>query len=195
MTIRQRILKSIYPLVMKLSRKSDKGMIALKPKSAAANKPPADLKLTLSNGKEEALNSYLGKKVLLVNTASDCGYTGQFAELQKLHELYGNKLQIIGFPSNDFKEQEKADDKAISEFCQVNFGVTFPLAKKSVVLKNDGQNPVFRWLSNPSENGWNSQEPVWNFSKYLLNEQGELIARFGPAISPEDAEVKKLIES
>jgi glutathione peroxidase len=195
MTIRQRILKSMYPLIMKLSRKSDKGTIALKPKTAEAIKPPADLKLTLSNGKEEALNSYLGKKVLLVNTASDCGYTGQFAELQKLSELYGNKLQIIGFPSNDFKEQETADDKAISEFCQVNYGVTFPLAKKSIVLKNNGQNPVFRWLSNPSENGWNSQEPVWNFSKYLLNEQGELIASFGPAIAPEDAEIKKLIES
>jgi glutathione peroxidase len=185
----------MYPLIMKLSRKSDKGTIALKPKTAEAIKPPADLKLTLSNGKEEALNSYLGKKVLLVNTASDCGYTGQFAELQKLSELYGNKLQIIGFPSNDFKEQETADDKAISEFCQVNYGVTFPLAKKSIVLKNNGQNPVFRWLSNPSENGWNSQEPVWNFSKYLLNEQGELIASFGPAIAPEDAEIKKLIES
>jgi glutathione peroxidase len=193
MTFRQRLLQKIYPLIMCLSRKGDKGRILFKPKATRAIEPVSSIELTLSNGKQVPLSQFAGKKVLLVNTASDCGYTGQFSELQRLHEQMGDKLQIIGLPSNDFKEQEKADDKAISEFCQVNFGVTFPLAKKSVVIKKEDQNPVFKWLTDPSKNGWNEQAPDWNFSKYLLNEQGELMAYFGPAISPEDEQITSLI--
>ena len=193
MTFRQRFLQKLYPIIMRLSRNGDKGRILFKPKATRAIEPSSLVEITLSNGKQVPLSQFAGKKVMLVNTASDCGYTGQFAELQRLHEQMGDKLQIIGLPSNDFKEQEKADDKAISEFCQVNFGVTFPLAKKSVVLKKDGQNPVFQWLTDPSKNGWNEQAPDWNFSKYLLNEQGELMAYFGPAISPEDEQITSLI--
>ena len=164
-----------------------------KPKATRAMVSSEQLEVQLSSGKALSLASLRGRKVLLVNTASECGYTGQFAELQRLHEEMGEKLQIIGFPSNDFKEQEKGDDASISAFCQINFGVTFPLAKKSVVLRTAFQNPVFTWLTDPSRNGWNDQEPDWNFSKYLLNEQGELLAYFGPAVSPEDQKIKDLI--
>jgi glutathione peroxidase len=193
MNVRQRLLKSLYPLIMKLSAKGEKGKVLFKPKATRSLVSLDHLKIQLSNGKELSLTDLKGRKILLVNTASECGYTGQFVELQRLHEEMGDKLQIIGFPSNDFREQEKGNDAAISEFCQINYGVTFPLAKKSVVLKTDVQNPMFAWLTDPSKNGWNDQEPDWNFSKYMLNEQGELIAYFGPAVSPEDPKIKDLI--
>jgi glutathione peroxidase-family protein len=116
-----------------------------------------------------------------------------YEELQKLQIEMPEKLVVIGFPANDFKAQEKAGDKDIAAFCQKNYGVTFPLAKKSVVVKKGAQNPVFKWLSDPKSNGWNDQEPVWNFTKYLINEQGELIGVFGPAVSPLEDVIRKKI--
>jgi glutathione peroxidase len=125
----------------------------------------------------------------LVNTASNCGYTNQYEELQQLYEQYNNRLVILGFPSNDFKEQEKGNDDEIARFCKINYGVTFPLMKKSVVIKGAGQNPVFQWLSDAAQNGWNTKTPSWNFSKYLVNESGMLTHYFDPAISPLSKEV------
>ncbi|WP_315818648.1 glutathione peroxidase [Paraflavitalea speifideaquila] len=119
-----------------------------------------------------------------MNTASDCGYTNQYEDLQKLYETYKDKLVIIGFPANDFHEQEKGNDEEIAQFCKVNFGVSFPLAKKSVVIKSPEQNPVFGWLTHKALNGWNEQEPSWNFSKYLVNERGVLTHYFDPSVSP-----------
>ena len=135
-----------------------------------------------------------GKKVLLVNTASNCGYTSQYSELQELYEKYKGKLEIIGFPANDFKEQEKGSDEEIAQFCKVNFGVSFPLMKKSVVIKSTDQNPVFKWLSDSTQNGWNQKEPSWNFSKYLVDEKGVLTNYFDPSVSPLSEEVIKSIE-
>lgn len=134
-----------------------------------------------------------GKKVLIVNTASNCGYTHQYAELQELYRSHSDTLTIIGFPSNNFREQEKGSDEEIATFCQVNYGVTFPLAKKSDVLKGEGQNKVFEWLTNKQLNGWNEQEPSWNFSKYLINEQGLLTHYFDPAVSPLSTEVRQAV--
>jgi glutathione peroxidase len=133
--------------------------------------------------------------LLLVNTASECGYTPQYKELQALQENYKNKLVVIGFPSNDFKEQEKLNDDEISRFCEINFGVTFPLGSKSTVKKTGDQNGVFKWLSSPEQNGWNSQEPKWNFSKYLVNENGMLTHYFDPSVSPLDEAVVNAIVS
>jgi glutathione peroxidase len=110
-----------------------------------------------------------------------------------LYQRFSNKLEIIAFPANDFKEQEKGNDEEIAQFCKVNFGVTFPLAKKSVVVKSADQNDIFKWLTNKNQNGWNDQPPSWNFSKYLLNEQGELTHYFGPSVSPLSEEVLKAI--
>ena len=193
MTLRQILLKKLYPFIAKSSRKTGNGIILEKPVQSRAFQPIDQVPVQLNTGEEIQLSQFKGKKVLLVNTASDCGYTGQYAELQKLQIEMPEKLVVIGFPANDFKEQEKAGDKDIAAFCQRNYGVTFPLAIKSVVVKKGEQNPVFYWLSDPKSIGWNDQEPVWNFTKYLINEQGELIGVYGPAVSPlEDALKSKI---
>jgi glutathione peroxidase len=191
MTFRQRILKLFYPLLMLFSKKRGKSAVVLKNEQ---NKKPVqsiyDLSVPLNNGRELKLKEYAGKKILLVNTASDCGFTDQYDDLQKLYTAYQKDLVVIGFPANDFKEQEKGNDEEIAQFCKLNYGISFPLSKKSVVIKSAGQNPVFRWLSDKSINGWNDQPPTWNFSKYLVNEEGVLTHYFAPGISP--AEIFKL---
>jgi glutathione peroxidase len=190
MTLRQTILKMIYPLWMFLNKLSGNRANLLK---NGLNIPPPqsfyDLSATLNNGAELKFNSLKGKKVLLVNTASDCGYTDQYEELQKLFQTYRDKLVVIGFPANDFKEQEKGSDQEIAEFCKINFNISFPLAKKSTVIKNDQQNEIFKWLSDKTKNGWNNKQPSWNFSKYLVNENGILVNYFDPAISPLSKEI------
>ena len=151
------------------------------------------LKDTTINGREFDFSQLKGKKVLLVNTASDCGFTGQYDELEKLYGEYKDNLIVIGFPANDFKEQEKGTDEEIAAFCKNNFGVSFLLMKKSTVKKSAAQNEVFKWLTDVARNGWNDQQPVWNFSKYLVNEEGMLINYFAPAISPLDKDILKAI--
>ena len=163
-------------------------------KKAQPVHPIYDLQVQLNNGSTVSLQQYKGKKLLLVNTASDCGYTNQYEDLQKLYGQFNNQLEIIGFPANDFKEQEKGSDEQIARFCKINFGVTFPLAKKSVVIKAAGQNNVFKWLSGKDQNGWNDQQPSWNFSKYLINEQGVLTYYFAPSVSPLSQEVVQAIQ-
>jgi glutathione peroxidase len=153
-----------------------------------------DLFTALNNGNELSFENLRGKKVLITNTASNCGYTNQYSELQRLYAKYKGKLIVLAFPSNDFKEQEKGSDEEIAQFCQVNFGVSFPLAKKSVVIKNAGQNKVFEWLTHKEFNGWNDQQPSWNFSKYLVNENGHLTHYFDPAVSPLSKEVINAID-
>lgn len=158
-------------------------------------KPPVpfyNLSTVLNNGNNLSFADLKGKKVLIVNTASDCGYTNQYEALQKLYEQYKDKLVVIGFPANDFKEQEKGNDEEIAAFCKLNYGVTFPLAKKSSVIGAD-KNEVFNWLSDKNKNGWNEQEPVWNFSKYLVSEDGVLLQYFDPGISPTGNEIITLL--
>ena len=185
MNLKQKISKAVYPALMGLTKLLGKNNKTMNNElGVAAPKSVYDLTVTLNNGDTLALSSLKGRKVLLVNTASDCGYTNQYADLQKLYELYKDKLVIIGFPANDFHEQEKGNDTEIAQFCKVNFGVSFPLAKKSVVIKSPEQNPVFGWLTHKAQNGWNEQEPSWNFSKYLVNERGILTHYFDPSISP-----------
>ncbi len=190
MTGRQKLLKAIYPVwtgFIKMIGKNSKVLnneMLIKPVQ-----PFYDFGISLNDGNSIQLASLKGKKIMLVNTASDCGYTGQYDDLQKLYQQYSDKLVVIGFPANDFKEQEKGTDEEIAAFCKVNYGVTFPLAKKSSVVKARDQNQVFQWLSDKSKNGWNDQQPTWNFSKYLVNEQGVLTHYFDPAISPVSPEV------
>ena len=143
-----------------------------------------DLSFSSITNKTILLHSFKGKKLLLVNTASDCGFTPQLADLQQLHEKYSGSLVVIGFPSNDFKEQEKGSDAEIESFCKVNYGVTFLIAKKSGVLPGPSQNLLFQWLTQSSKNGWNNEPPAWNFTKYLVDENGILLAVYGPSIPP-----------
>ncbi|MCA8831142.1 glutathione peroxidase [Hymenobacter pini] len=183
-TFRQKLLKSLYPLIMRLTKGGSRGKVLSSPAPKAAPVPFYNLASQLNTGQELPFNQLQGKKVLLVNTASNCGYTNQYEELQQLAEQFPQELVVLGFPANDFREQEQADDHTISQFCQVNFGVSFPLMKKSVVVKQPQQNPVYQWLTDARRNGWNNQAPDWNFSKYLVGEDGRLLNYFGPAVSP-----------
>lgn len=194
MTFRQKLLKLLYPLINKLSLMAGKSNRILKSTNVATTSF-YDLKTTLNNGNELDFASLKGKKVLLVNTASDCGYTNQYEGLQALHDKYKDKLVLIGFPANDFGEQEKGSDDTIEQFCKVNFGVTFPLAKKSTVIKNADQNPVYQWLTSEEKNGWNYTAPTWNFCKYLVDESGELTHFFEAAIEPLSKELTEAIEN
>jgi glutathione peroxidase len=120
------------------------------------------------------LSDFKGVPMLIVNTASDCGYTNQYEGLQTLFHKKGNALIVLGFPSNDFKEQERGTDEEIAQFCKLNYGVTFPIMKKSSVLHSQHQNAIFEWLSNPEKNGWCNQAPTWNFCKYVIDKDGTL---------------------
>ncbi len=193
---RQKALTILYPFVMKVARWLGRNSQVLRnDKQLPPVRPVYELSVVLNDGKVMPLLELKGKKLLLVNTASNCGYTAQYAELQQLQEQYQHQLVIIGFPANDFKEQEKGSDADIAQFCQRNFGVTFPLVKKSSVIKGSAQHAVFRWLSHPEENGWNHQAPSWNFSKYLVDEKGVLTHYFDPSISPLGKEMVSAIES
>ncbi|MEZ5033813.1 MAG: glutathione peroxidase [Chitinophagaceae bacterium] len=149
----------------------------------------------LNNGEAFNFDDLRGKKVLLVNTASDCGYTHQYKDLQQLADQYTNELVVLAFPSNDFKDQEKGTDKDIANFCEKNYGIRFPLMQKSSVRKSPSQNKIFQWLTHKEQNGWNDKPPSWNFTKYLVNEKGELTHYFGPAISPLDPDVISIIKN
>lgn len=184
MTLRQRLLKFFYPVITAFGKGSAQKTTLAPPHPVTPPDSFHDLQIALSNGKTLSFDSLRGRKVLLVNTASNCGFTAQYAELQQLYTHSKEDLEIIGFPANDFKEQEKGSDEEISQFCQVNFGVNFPLARKSQVVKGEGQHPVFQWLTSRQKNGWNEKAPEWNFSKYLIDEEGRLINYFAPATSP-----------
>ncbi len=190
MTTRQIFLKAVYPLIMlrnKLFPHDKSVQFNTKQKSPAISF--YTLPVTANNGTPIDLNQFRGKKVLIVNTASACGFTAQYGELETLFQQYQNKLVVIGFPANDFKEQEQLDDAGIAEFCKINFGVTFPLAKKSQVIKGADQTPVFKWLTNAEQNGWCNQQPLWNFSKYLVDENGNLAGFFAHSVSPLDKQL------
>lgn len=194
MTGRQRILKIVYPLWIAFTKLLGKNTkVISNDKNVRPVQSIYELSVPLNNGNSLPLQSYKGKKLLLVNTASNCGYTNQYDDLQKLYQQFNNQLEIIAFPANDFKEQEKGSDNDIAQFCKLNFGVTFPLAKKSVVIKSGDQNKIFKWLTDKTKNGWNEQPPSWNFSKYLLNEQGTLTHYFDPSVSPLSEEVVKAV--
>ena len=190
MTLRQQFLKLFYPLLVKAgNRMGIKNGIWRNSKNIKPAMSFFDLHSTLNNGEAIHFGKLKGKKILIVNTASDCGYTSQYSELQKLQESYPEKLIVIGFPANDFKEQEQKSDAEIQQFCQLNYGVQFPLMKKSIVTKGDGQNQVFDWITNADKNGWNDHGPKWNFYKYLIDEQGALTHVFASGVSPMSKEV------
>ncbi len=189
MTARQKFLKAIYPVWIWFSNKQGKNTKILSNEKAMSAISFYSLKDTAIDGTAFDFEKLKGKKVMLVNTASDCGYTGQYNDLQKLSEQYKDKLVIIGFPANDFKEQEKGTDEEIAAFCKFNFGVNFPLMKKSSVIKGPDQNKVFDWLTDPGKNGWNKHWPSWNFCKYIVDEQGRLTNYFGSTIEPFNKEI------
>ncbi len=128
-------------------------------------------------------SAYKGKKLLIVNTASKCGYTYQYEELQKLHEQYGDKITVLGFPANNFLWQEPGSNEEIGAFCQKNYGVTFQMFEK-ISVKGKDQHPLYAWLQAKS-----GKKPSWNFCKYLISEQGDVLAFYGSKVSPLDPQI------
>ncbi|MCF8214834.1 MAG: glutathione peroxidase [Chitinophagaceae bacterium] len=133
-------------------------------------------------------SKFKGKKVLIVNTASKCGYTPQYAELEQLHKAYGSKLVIVGFPANNFGGQEPGSNAEINDFCQKNYGVSFVMAEK-VSVKGTDIHPLFKWLTSKEENGVMDAEIKWNFTKFLLDEKGKLLAVFPSKVKPMGEEI------
>lgn len=145
------------------------------------------------NGKTQSTSSFKGKKIMIVNVASECGYTNQYKDLQALAETRKD-LIIVGFPSNQFGDQEPGNNEEIQHFCSKNYQVTFPLASK-IDVKGKTKAEIYQWLTSPEMNGWNSQEPNWNFNKYVINEEGVLLGWFPSRIKPMDEQIIKLLES
>lgn len=144
------------------------------------------------NGGKLDLSKYKGKHILIVNTASKCGYTKQYADLEKLYEKYKGKLVVIGFPANNFGGQEPGSNAEIKEFCTANYGVTFPMAEK-VSVKGADTHPLFQWLTKKSENGVMDAEIKWNFTKFLIDPKGKLVAVFPSNVNPMSEDITKYL--
>jgi len=139
-------------------------------------------------GEPISLASFKGKKILIVNTASRCGYTPQFAGLQELHAKYKDQLVVIGFPCNQFMNQDPGTAKEIQEFCQKNYGVSFPMAEK-IAVKGDDIAPIYAWLTQKDKNGVLDAKVSWNFNKFLIDEEGHMVAHFGSSVKPLGEEI------
>lgn len=145
-------------------------------------------------GGEFNLANLKGKKVLIVNTASKCGLTPQFEELEKLYQKYKDQnFVIIGFPTNDFMSQDPGTNEEIAEFCKLNYGVTFPMMSK-IVVKGDNKEPLYQYLTQKDKNGLGDFDVEWNFQKFLINEEGKLAKVISPKVSPTDSEITNWIE-
>lgn len=139
------------------------------------------------DGQPISFDRYKGKNVLIVNTASRCGYTPQYADLEKLHEQYGEQVTVLGFPANNFMWQEPGTNQEIAEFCEVNYGVKFQLFEKISVKGND-QHPLYQWLEAKS-----GHRPSWNFCKYLIDKNGDVVSYYSSKVNPLDKEIIRKI--
>lgn len=151
-----------------------------------------NLSVPLGNGESLSFSTYKGKKILIVNVASKCGYTKQYAGLQELYEKYQERLIIIAMPCNDFGGQEPGDNTEITSFCSLNYGVTFPIAGKVKIL--EAPSPIYQWLMNKSANGVLDSEVTWNFCKFLLDEDGYLQGSHPSSVEPMSAEIVEWLE-
>jgi glutathione peroxidase len=146
------------------------------------------------DGNDFDLASLKGKKVLVVNTASKCGLTPQYKQLQSLYEQFGGeKFVIVGFPANNFMKQEPGTNEEIAEFCEKNYGVTFPMMEK-ISVKGDDMHPLYHWLTEKSKNGVLDSEVGWNFQKYLIDEKGQLVKMVEPKTKPDDEQIVSWIK-
>ena len=193
MNKKQRFLKMVYPIFSRLNKLSGKSKNILK-STKVAQQSFYSLKATLNNGTVLDFADFKNKKVMIVNTASDCGFTNQYEGLQALYEKYKDRVEIIGFPANDFGEQEQGTDETIEQFCKINYGVTFPLSQKTTVKRKAGQHEVFQWLTDENKNGWNYVAPTWNFCKYLVDVEGNLTHFFEAAVEPMGQEIRTALE-
>ncbi len=152
-----------------------------------------DFKVEALDGSMIDFSRFKGKKILIVNTASKCGYTPQYEGLEKLHEQYKDKLVIVGFPSNNFLFQEPGSNANIAEFCKKNYGVTFLMAAK-IDVKGRSSHPIYSWLTNKQYNKFDNSVVKWNFQKYLIDEKGNLVNMFAPSVEPMSPEIVNAIK-
>jgi glutathione peroxidase len=185
------ITAALFGLSMLLFSCFDANRISTRPANIATAQMPTEsfysLKTNTLDGQPADLSQYKGKKIVILNVASKCGYTPQYADWQKFFEANRDHVVVLGFPSNEFMQQEPGSADEIASFCQKNYGVTFPMFEKSSV-KGSQKSPVYAWLTDPARNGWNAEEPSWNFCKYLLDEQGNLTHFFASKIKPDSPE-------
>lgn len=151
-----------------------------------------DFKLTTLDGKPFSLADYKGKKILIVNTASACGFTPQYADLEALYEKYKGKLVIVGFPANNFGGQEPGSNSEIQTFCKKNYGVTFPMSEK-VSVKGEDIHPLFKYLTDEAGKLGEKDPIKWNFTKFLIDENGKLLAVFPSKVKPMSEEITKYL--
>ncbi|MCB0762664.1 MAG: glutathione peroxidase [Flavobacteriales bacterium] len=169
---------------------------------AKRNAPPSnpidttsfyELSITGIDGNPLAMSDFKGKYVLCVNVASKCGFTPQYEALEKLYEEHKDQLVIVGFPCNQFLNQEPGTNEEIVSFCQKNYGVTFPLTEK-IDVKGSDQHPIYQWLTNKDLNGVESNKVKWNFHKFLISPEGQWLASFGSSTDPLDEAIVSLIK-
>lgn len=162
---------------------------------AFAQKSFYDFTVEDIEGNKFDLADLKGKKVLVVNTASKCGLTPQYEQLQKIYDTYGGEdFTIIGFPANNFSNQEPGSNEDIALFCERNYGVTFPIMSK-ISVKGDDMHPLYQWLTQKSKNGVLDSEVGWNFQKYLIDEEGRLVKMWEPKVKPDDEQIVSMIKS
>lgn len=155
-----------------------------------ASTPLYDIKINSLQGNPIDFSDYKDKKVLFVNVASKCGFTPQYKDLQKLYDQYQDKLMVIGVPCNQFGKQEPGTSDEIQEFCQVNYGVSFLITEK-VDVKGENQHPLYKWLTTKAENGKKNSSVKWNFQKYLVDGNGELIDYYFSITKPTSSKITK----
>jgi len=163
-------------------------LLALVIMPALSQKSFYDFTVEDINGQQYSFAELKGKKVMIVNTASKCGHTPQYKDLELLNKAYKQKLVIIGFPANNFMNQEPGTNDEIMSFCDSKYGVTFPMMSK-ISVKGDDMHPLYRWLTSKSANGVIDSEVAWNFQKYLIDENGKLVGYLKPAVKPLSDEV------
>ena len=159
---------------------------------AKSKKSFYSIKMRDIDGKVIDLEAYRDKKIMIVNVASKCGFTNQYADLQELYESHNAKLEIIGVPCNDFGKQEPGTLTEIKHFLVKNYGVSFLITEKQKI-KSSPVSDLYQWLSDPNLNGWNSTLPSWNFCKYIINEDGELTHFFRSGVNPNSEEIKNIL--
>jgi glutathione peroxidase len=171
------------------------GILAALAMSSSPMKDPAsvhDFTMKSIDGKDVSLSSFKGKKLLIVNVASRCGFTRQYKDLEALHKQFGSKVVVLGFPANNFGGQEPGSDAEIKGFCEKNYGVSFPMFSK-ISVKGKDRHPLYEFLSSKEKNGSVSDAPGWNFCKYLVDENGKVLKYFSSSVNPMDKEITELL--
>ena len=172
---------------------SSKKEVSSKSSSTESKGSFYDFKMKTLDGKETIdFSKYKGKKVVVINVASKCGFTPQYADWEKFNKEHGDKIVVLGFPANNFLGQEPGTNEEIATFCQKNYGVTFQLFEKIEVIGKN-QHPLYQWLSKKDLNGWNDKAPTWNFCKYVIDEQGNVVTFLASGVKPDSEEFKKAV--